>query len=239
MKVVNATWEKRNLLVDTVEITIESNDSIDEINAGLDNLDAEYCVLRIPANRADLLFVVQEKGYVFVEDSILISSKLKDINRSCLEQRFYDAVEVERADARDIELICSEINKGLFNSDRIFLDPMFGPEIAQKRYINWLQDEYERGTDFYKYIYKNKFVGFFGLREVEKARYTSFLGGIFTEYQKGGIGAVVKVPEVVKRLGGREVSTNVSSNNPAQLRNLIMNGYTPECITHIFIKHNI
>ena len=47
-----------------------------------------------------------------------------------------------------------EISNGLFDSDRIYIDPFFSKEKAAQRYINWTEDELKRGTEFIKYIYK-------------------------------------------------------------------------------------
>lgn len=237
MKKIDAVWEKRNLGVSTVEVSFDEKDTIQEIKECLKNLKDEYVVLKIPSHRPDILPLVHELGYQYIEDMVYISSDLQEINRTPLEQRFYDAVSVEAMNEKDMKVLEEEIRKGLFDSDRIYLDPYFSHEIAQQRYVNWVKDEYERGTLFFKYIYKNETIGFFGLREVENGHYTSFLGGIYLNYRKGGIGTVVKVPDTVKKLGGKKVSTSVSTNNVVQIKSLIKNGYIPESISHTFIKH--
>lgn len=234
---VNATWEKRNLGVDTIETTFEENDEYQTVELYLCKLKTEYSVLRIPSYRTDLLPIVQKMGYTYIEDMIYAMNYLNEIPRTSSQERLYKAIEVDTMNEKDFEILYQEINKGIFDSDRIYTDPYFNHDIAKKRYINWILDELKTGTEFLKYIYKNDTIGFFALKELENGCYTSFLGGIYKEYRKGGIGSVIKVPEEVKKRGGKKVSSNVSSNNIMQVKSLIMNGYRPESITHTFIKH--
>ena len=81
-------------------------------------------------------------------------------------------------------------------------------------------------------------VGFFTLKELEPYIYISSLGGIFKERRKGGIGTIVKIPEIVKQLGGKKLISDVSTNNINQIKSLVFNGYVPQSVHHIFIKHN-
>ncbi len=237
MKIVNAEWEKRNLGVETLEINIDETDLLETVERILQEMSAEYVVVKLPSTRADLLEVVSNSGYRYVEDMVVLVSDLHEVNFSPLNQRFYDSVSVEEMNESDMEELEREIRNGLFATDRVSLDSYFSKEQAYNRYINWVRDEYKKGTYFYKYIYNDKVIGFFALSEKELGKYTSFLGGIYKEYRKGGIGTVVKVPEVVRKLGGKRLSVSVSTNNIGQIRNLICNGYVPEEIIHTFIKH--
>lgn len=51
------------------------------------------------------------------------------------------------------------------------------------------------------------------------------------------MGTVLKEMEYVKNLGGKKVYTSVSSNNIRQLRNLIINGYIPTGVDHVFVRY--
>ncbi len=237
MIVVNAVWEKRNLGVDTVEITLEQQDAIDDVRQKLSQIEGQYIVLKIPSYRPDLLQIAYDEKFQYIEDAVYVVSYLQETTRNRVMQRLYDAVTVETMDELDMEQLYQEIKNGIFDSDRIYLDPCFTHEAAKTRYINWVKDEYARGTEFLKYVYKNETIGFFALREIEAGHYTSFLGGIYGKYRVGGIGSIVKVPEEVRKRGGKKVSTSVSTNNVIQLKSLAMNGYIPESISHTFIKH--
>ena len=50
MKVIDAVWEKRNLKVDTVEVEIELDDSLDGITEVLETVERkyQYIVVKVP-----------------------------------------------------------------------------------------------------------------------------------------------------------------------------------------------
>ena len=154
MKIVNAVWEKRNLGVDTVEITFEKKDSEKEVEDFLDKLESEYIVLKVPTDLSYLLPIIQNKGYRYIEDMVGMSNYLQDVCRNSVEERIYNAVSVEIMNDMDMDILYKEIRKGIFDSDRVYLDPFFNHILAQTRYINWIKDEKEIGTDFLKYVYK-------------------------------------------------------------------------------------
>lgn len=237
MKIVEAIWEKRNLGVDTIEVTFENKDKFDEVKKQIEILDKEYIVLRIPSDRPDILCLMGKCGYRYVEDLVELVSYLKPVSQNPVLKRVYDSVGVEQMNAKDIEGLLSEVKQGMFETDRISLDDFFKPEQAKERYANWIQDELAGKTEFLKYTYKGNAIAFFTLKELGKGYYDVPLGGFYKKYRNSGIGTVVKVPEEVEKRGGKKVRTNVSTNNLPQMRNLIANGYIPEGISHIFIKH--
>lgn len=237
MKIINAIWEKRNLGVNTIEVTFEQDDSAEEVDAFLKEIKTEYIVLKLPTYLTSLLPIVQNRGYSYIEDMVYFVSYLPTLHMNPIQKRLYDSVTVENMTSKDMDVLYDEIQKGLFDSDRIYLDPYFNHKTAMERYINWIKDEYEKKTEFLKYVYKGNDIGFFALRELDNGHYTSFIGGIYKEYRKGGIGAVVKAPAEVKKRNGKKLSTSVSTNNIAQVKSLVMNGYILENITHTFIKH--
>ena len=129
---------------------------------------------------------------------------LHDICLPPIQKRLYDAIEIGVMDDNDINILYDEIRKGLFDSDRVFLDPFFSKEQARNRYINWVMDEAKRGKGLLKNIHKGKTIGF--LDFVSKGMESSlFLGGIYLESRRGGIGSIVKVPQAVRERGGKKV----------------------------------
>ena len=161
--------------------------------------------------------------------------KVKKYNK--MVDRFNSVVTYKKMDYEAIDELFEKIEAGIFNTDRIYIDPFFSKEQASIRYLNWVKSEIEKGTLFFNLIYKNKRIGFFGLEEKSKGIYVSFLGGIYREHQIGGIGSVIKAPDAVRDLGGTRVYASASSNNLSQIRNLVYNGYEIERCEHIFIKH--
>lgn len=240
MRVIDAVWERRNLGVETKEIEFEEQDHIEAVEECLQNTHAEYLVAKTPSNRPDITHLLYLSQYEFVEEMMLLTNRdLEASVCSGVMRRLYDAVEVRKANKGDIDEIFEEIRKGMFSTDRVSLDPCFSKELANERYVNWTVDELNRGTKLYVYSYKGKNIGFSGLREIKDGSYTSFLGGIFEEFRFGGLGstAAFKGGQIVRSLGGKSLSSMVSSNNMNQIRNLIHNGYNLSKINYVFIKH--
>ena len=237
MRIVDAIWEKRNLGVSSLEINIEDGDSVDDCLKRLKKQQADYIVVKIPTKMSEFVFFIQELGFVYIEDMVHLVSDLRMSERTALEERMYNSVTTQIMDESDVENLLIEVKKGLFDTDRISLDPFFTKEQATNRYVNWIKDERSRGTVYFNYIYKGNKVGFVSLREEKDGVYSSVLGGIYPEYRNSAIGAVVKVVDIVRSYGGKKIETNVSTNNPAQIRNLIKSGFMPTEIVHVFVLH--
>lgn len=237
MKIVEEELEKRNLGVSTVSIVVEQEDTQQDVKKALLDVQAQYLVLKIPTTRTDVTYLASEHGYTYVEDMMFFEHNLKPIQRTPLQQRLYDAVKIAPMEEEDFELLYQEIKKGSFSFDRISNDPYFGQEVANKRFVNWINDERERGAEFLKGMIKGEMTGFFTIREIEPKVYTSALGGTFMKWRKGGLGTNVQTPEEVKKRGGKKVILGVSTNNMIQIRALIQNGYFPVKANHVFIKH--
>lgn len=239
MRIVTEELEKRNLGVDTVSINVENEDSIEEAERALKEVNAQYLVLKIPTIRTDLTPLASRYGYTYVEDMMFFEHDLHEIVRTPLQQRLYDAVTVMPMEEADFELLYEEIREGSFSFDRISNDPYFGQEVANRRFVNWLHDEQDRGAEFLKAVKVNDgaMVGFFTIRDIGNGVYTSALGGTFRKWRRGGLGTNVQTPEEVKKRGGKKVELGVSTNNMIQIRALIQNGYFPVSANHVFIKH--
>ena len=237
MKVRVEELEKRNLGVDTISISVDIKDTVDEVEKVLNETKAQYLVLKIPSTRTDITPLAGKYQYTYVEDMLFMEHDLHEIVRTPLQQRLYDAVQIDTMQEEDFDILFEEINKGSFSFDRISNDPYFGQEVANRRFVNWLNDEIDRGAEFIKVTKKGEMTGFFTIREVRPGVYTSALGGTFMKWRKGGLGTNVQTPEVVKKRGGKKVELGVSTNNMIQIRALIQNGYFPVSCNHVFIKH--
>lgn len=237
MIITDAYWEKRNLGVDTVEIQVEDSDELSEIVQKMNGIRTTYCVAKIPSDRMDVVREVQRMGYTYMEDLILVCHDLHEVARSALYQRLYDATSYRRMDEEDVKRLLCEIDNGMFGNDRISNDAAFSREQAAKRYRNWVMDLLNQGAIPYAMLYKGDPSGFVILKEQQRGIYDSVLGGAYEKYRKSGLGIVQKEQEIVRNLGGKAVETRVSSNNLNQVKALILNGYIPKKIDHVFGKH--
>lgn len=237
MKLIDAFWEKRNLGVETKELICEETDALEEVEKRLKELCAPYLVAKVPGGRPDLTRCVQKAGFLYVEDLIGVSHDLHEVKRHPLHQRLYEATSYRKMEKEDIEQLYKEIQKGMFSSDRISNDTGFDRDRAAVRYRNWADDLLAKGALPYVILYKEEPAGFIILQTGDRVSYISVLGGGYEKFRNSGLGIVQKEQEIVKKLGGKRVETHVSSNNPAQLKALVLNGYIPQRIEHVFTKH--
>ena len=116
MKVIDAVWEKRNLKVDTVEVEIELDDSLDGITEVLETVERkyQYIVVKVPVRRADIMHLLYGERYEYVEDMVFFIHNLQEVQRTRVMQRMYNAVSVRECNDQDIEEIYQEIRERNF-----------------------------------------------------------------------------------------------------------------------------
>jgi hypothetical protein len=239
MKIIDAVWEKRNLNLNTTEIDVEAEDTFDRLLEAITNDTSDYLVVRLPAGSSKLLCNMERLGLTYVEDMVRLVHNLNSVVLTPVELRMFAQTGIRKMDGSELDELCRQVERGIFGTDRISVDSFFDENVANKRYAYWIRDEFERGTSFYIYLYKNQDVGFFSLKEQENGVYVSTLGGLYVDKRIGGLGSIISyhVIDEVKRLGGTKVKISVSTNNIVDLKAVICNGYVPEYIEHIYIKH--
>lgn len=240
MKVIDAFWEKRNLGVDTAEFEIEPGDTAESAADIIRGSERGYNVVKAPAGRTDFNYLMSGLGYVYNETMFHLVHNLDLSGLNSIQKRMAAAVSYAVMDNNDLNILYDEIGRGMFTTDRIALNPMFGVKTANIRYINWIKDELERGNPVYKMIYKNDTVGFFTFKEIDSGVYFPFLAGMYEKYIHSGLGLniVIKPIELSKELGGKYNSTYVSSNNSNALMTHLSLGFQVKELTNVFTKNN-
>jgi hypothetical protein len=240
VKIIDAFWEKRNLGVTCKEIVIEDKDDISCLNE-IKKLDAdtEYVVAKVPVSKPEISLELQKEKFCVIETSFEVNCDVDNIKLNPYYQRFYKQMSYEIASADDISKLNDEIKNGIFDTDRVFLDPYFNKEQAANRYINWINDELNKGSELYIIKYKNNKIGFFTFKQISESTYYPFLAGLFNEYKDSGLGfSIVYCPVVeVKRRAGKKIKTSISSNNQAVAKIHFMLGYMVDRMYYILTKH--
>ncbi len=242
MKVVDATWEKRNLGVDVTEVTCTEKDSVLELREVLQRIKVPYSVIKIPSGATPLLVEAQKNGYSFAEAGFEVVGDMHRVSAPDYYKRFEKHIRMEKANEEVLNRILQDIKKGeIFESDRIATDPYFSREIAGQRYYNWAQDILA-GDAFMGVMYYKDTPVAFNLSKPYKGKndtYDGILGGVLPEYADKGLGFLVVYGEneICKLHGGRYCIGRVSSNNIPILRLHILFGYEVRSMTYVFIKH--
>ena len=243
MEIVNCYWEKENLNKDVLEITFSLSDNfnVDEIISLESQYD--YIVIKVPMNMVNVNFQLSKIGYILVENQIRLCKKYKDFNfDDNLIKRVYPHFDVEFVkDKNDLEEIISKITPNMFSTDRIYLDPYFGPDSSMIRYNNWMRNEFgKEGIFISKLLYDGKNIGF-GMAKYQPHIFHGIIGGIYEEYQNSIYGIITASRNFLiakkKSIQINEVHTAISSNNTPVLRFYNYLNYTIEDMKYVFIKH--
>jgi L-amino acid N-acyltransferase YncA len=239
VKIVDAFWEQRNLGVTCTELLLDDGDTVAAVEAALGALTGQYQVAKVPVARYDLMTAVENKGFSFIEGSMNVVHNLKNIALTGLQKRLNDAVISKEMDEADVGQLYAELKKGVFTTDRVYLDKAFTNEQAAQRYVYWLEDEHARGAQLYKLLYKDQAVGFYIFKETADGGCYPFLSGLYGASTKPGLGNILlhKIIEEAARRGLKSISSYISSNNLPMVKVHISEGFTIANIHYVYIKH--
>ncbi len=239
MKIINATWEKRNLGVTCQEVELDLSDSIQHLDTALEQLNSEYQVIKLPCGKPELLLYLQSRGFEFIEvmTSCYHEGRLPTMNG--LQNRLLVHLSCVEASNKELSMIFDQIHSGMFATDRVAIDPRFGPEFAARRYVGWIDDEIGRGAIVYQIAFKKLRIGFFVLGSQKDDEWSAILGGIYPSYQNIGFGLLMNYLEVSKGIekGAKRVYSAFSSNNTAASSIHFALGYQITNQKYILTRH--
>ena len=248
MKVVDAKWELRNLGVKTIEISIEKKDlmlSETDLLATIEKhrlqYDAKYVVIKADTRYPEISLYLQGAGFILMENQINLRGTRKDISNVLEKYRSVCVgADYRPADKDDIKRVFSEMERNIFVTDRISLDPHFGINVANRRYSLWMKDELERGATIQIYLFEGKPIGF-SLDKVKADGKTvvGLLGGLFNRPETRYLGSMYIYAGVMSfcKSDLRFLRTAVSSNNLNILQLHLMFGREITDIKNVLIKH--
>ncbi len=240
MKVIDAFWEKRNLGVDTVEFETEKGDTPEIIRNAILANEKQYNVVKTRNGDFEIKQLMSELGYTYVESMFKLVHQMKMPAVPNAVKRIMDRITyMPMTEESEIEMLFSELDKGIFKTDRIALDPFFSPEIANFRYKNWIKDELSRGNALTKGVYEGEIISFGAYKMLENNVMFSYLGGMFTDYLNCGLSvpASFKSIEYQLSLKPKKIVTYVSTNNQNSMMCDIAIGYLIKGVSDIYIKH--
>ena len=243
MRIVEAFWEERNLGVTCYEVTVEKGDSLQQISNELSRLAfVQYIVVKVDTPNVEAHLLLAELGYTFMEASINMFLDVRNYRLSSLEQRLNAHIRWHSLTSKEgLVRFNLELDKGIFNTDRIYLDPEFAKTQASHRYKCWIKDEMERGSELFEITYKEQAIGFFIQKQLDEKTYYPFLAGLYHDNQEKiglGFSVLAKPIENTIERGGRYISTYVSSNNLPIVKLHTQIGFLPNKIYNVFVKHN-
>ena len=241
MQYIDTFWEKRNLGVDSCEVRFSPDDTWDDYKAFENKIDNNgYAVVKLPSGRADLMALIQEKGFTFAETAISLKLKKRAYTVPDRIKRLLAKCSCILMTSADIDVLYAEIDKGIFNTDRIYMDKRFPKGTSARRYKNWIGDLVEQGNIPYKIQYAGSTIGFIMVKRVSEDTWDGILAGAYSDYLNTGMGAIVQYmgPDTAFKEGAEFYLGHVSACNPAVLKILLSCGYQVTDIDYVFIRHN-
>ncbi len=240
MEIIEMPWELNNLGVSSIEFRFDGTEDIRQIDSSVyENQDYEYQVCRIPANCMDLAYFLQDNGFRYSETAFELSADLRKESLPGLYKNYLDMFDYHIADKDEILKVDEIIRRGVFDTDRIALDPFFDLEKSGRRFENWFAKELDAGSSkCYIVDAMSKDLGFFVLKENSNTEADSFLAALFDQKDKGMGFSVIYYPLVqARKEGKKKIKTRVSSNNLNSLKTHLEIGYKLKHINYLFIKH--
>lgn len=241
MELIEQVWEKKNLDVNSAEFRFDGKDDISAIKDDiLSNTVYDYQICRVPVGRMDIVYLLQKNGFFFSEMSIELSADLEKLKLPSVYARFIESMDYHSASEAEMKYIENAIRSGVFDTDKISLDPYFGKERAGIRFANWNRQEIESGrAKAYVVTMEGEAIGFFVDKMLsDKADY-SLLAALYDKDKYSGVGfSVLYFPMLQSKLEGkRRITTGVSSNNPDSVRMHLELGYKIKEMNYVLIKH--
>lgn len=250
MRIVEATWERRNLGCEAFEVSLTRGDFVD-MGSVISRLDERryadaFVTVKLPVGNLSAVHRLEDEGFRFVETQFQIGYDLSQYRCPPAVADFVSpVVQVEvPKNLQDWKCVADLITPDLFETDRIALDPCFGTDVGCVRYKNWLLD-LVTDTDAHLYVFhlpdnQDDLLGFTLTREIGKVSH-AVLGGVFAHCKIPGVGVSIwnQYLKNSESRGFVRIETAVSSNNPAVLIMDSVLGYVIEKMTYVMRRNKI
>ena len=243
MKIKETPWERENLGVESSAVFfIEEDDTRAVLDQEIaNNRKYQYLEAVVPTSRVDLLNALLESGFRFAELAIQQSTKTSYALPKIYERHARD-FSFQLAKEDEIKDIYGAILQGsVFTTDKISLNPQFGPCVAARRYYNWISKEINE-QKAYAYIIrcKEKNIGFTVLKKENNSVCDGMLSGLLSPDAFAGYGVYLgySIIQAAASMGAKVLKAHVSSNNMPVIRANQMLGYQIESMLYVLTKNS-
>lgn len=242
MQVQDCPWEIENIGKKTVQLNYALKDiyNSEEVNGAIAGY--QYVVAKVPCGNISCLLGLQQDGFRVMETQLSLSKKMKDFDfDDRLLRVFKGRLHYEIISNEDgLNRVLSRMTPNMFSTDRIYLDPEFGPEIGLRRYRNWTRTEFERGATVCEWNVDGEVIGY-GLGKERNGTYYGLLGGVYEKYQDEGYGILTAAGNCLfPKMNGwnvRVCKTAISSNNMPVVDFYTHLNFRIYEMTYVLVKH--
>lgn len=243
MQIQDCPWEIENIGRKTVQLnyTLRDKYSSNELQRAIDNY--QYIVAKVPSGNINCLLGLQEDGFKLIETQISLSMKMKDFNfndKFVVMLSKHLSFEIIK-DKVGLKKVLNHMTPNMFTTDRIHLDPEFGPNVGLHRYRNWMCTEFNQRSLLNEYSVDGIPIGF-GLSRIKAGINYGLLGGVYEEYQKEGYGILTAAnnclfPKIMGLNDVKRCKTVISSNNMPVIDFYSYLHFKVNNLEYVLIKH--
>ena len=243
MQVIHATWEKENIGAEAWEILLTPEDSLEAVDQAQQEAiaqGADYIVLKTPVNCPQFLFGLPKLGFHFLEMVFHVMIRRESYAMPAAIARFDRGLTVmKRVEESDLERIFALIRAGMFTTDRVSIDPSFGPELGGQRYANWLASMLKKGGDLYEVLSGDTPIGFFVICRKDERTVDPVLMGLYHPDKDRGMGALLhkKTLDTCFEYDCRRLTSTIVSNNAKVLHVYVNAGAEITDTLYTYVKH--
>lgn len=244
MKIVDCPWELANLDCKVAEISLSNEDKAEEVDAALKNVESEYdyVVVKMPTAAIPFQQLMCDRQYLFMETQITFRKLFEDLNKEiennkAAKQYLKNSTAKRVETEEELQMLVDSMTPYMFSTDRVFLDPAFGPKYGMRRYRNWIITEFHRGTIVMMHYFRNTFIGF-SMGRVRDGEHLGMLSGVFEKYQNAGMGLFLPLlPYYYQEYGDKVYVGKFSTNNTPVVRIHDAYDYDYTDMEYVFVKH--
>lgn len=240
MKIANCPWELENLGCRVAEVSVLATDMVDVNEIQKIESDYDYIVIKIESGNMHHTILMTQLGYTLAETQMSLKKPYFEwhIQDDKLTSALLSQMKVEQIKSDDdLQELLSLMTDHMFSTDRIYLDPLFGPKYSARRYRNWTVSEFKRGALLYKHYFRNQYVGF-SLCKKEEENLHCLLAGNFEQYQNTGIGFWIPlIPLLYPDTQHKNYVTSISTNNYPVWQMYNRHHYTITKFDYVYVKH--
>lgn len=240
MKITNCPWELDNLGCRVVEIYISASEDIHVHEIQEIESQYEYVVIKMESGNMRHTALMTQLGYTLAETQLSLKKPYAEwhIKNDKLTSILLSQMRVEQiVSDEDLQELLSLMTDNMFSTDRVYLDPQFGPTFSARRYRNWTASEFKRGALLYKHYFRGQYVGF-SLCKQENENLHCLLAGNFEQYQNTGIGFWIPlIPLQYPDQRYKNYITSISTNNYPVWQMYNRHHYTVTKFDYVYIKH--
>lgn len=243
MQVQDCPWEIENIGKKTVQLNYALKDiyNSEEVNGAIAGY--QYVVAKVPCGNISCLLGLQNDGFRVMETQLSVSMKMKDfpfddsLLNLFLPRLSYEVVK----DENGLQRVLDRMTPNMFSTDRIYLDPKFGPEVGLNRYRNWTRTEFQHGASLSELKIDNESLGFC-LLKMNGSTLHSLLVGVYEEYQGKGFGLLTPAssclfPKMMGYNNIKKCKTAISSNNKPVVAVYNYLNFKIDDMEYVIVKH--